>query len=88
LKPPSLTGTAYLLSALAGYDQLLRQRFQRLFIVCNWLQNLLVNPLLLNTVIRTASRRPDLKMLLIDIVFGQADLHHLTLRRIGRRIMN
>jgi flavin-dependent dehydrogenase len=80
-------GGDFSLSALADYDRLLRHRFQRLFIVCNWIQNLLVNPLLLDTVIRTADRRPDLKMLLINIVFGQADLHHFTFRRVVRNAL-
>lgn len=72
---------------LAGYDQTLRQRFQRLFIFCSWTRHLFVNPLLINPMVRAAARRPDLKMLLINIMFGQqAALDNISVRRVLRRV--
>jgi geranylgeranyl reductase family protein len=72
---------------LAEYDHLLRQRFQRLFRVCSWVRDLCVNPLLINPMIYAAARRPDLKILLINIMFGQQDiLENITVRRVLRRV--
>ena len=55
---------------LAAYDRLLRERFQRLFIFCNWTRDLLVNPFMLNFLIKTAISRPRLKIILMRIVLG------------------
>jgi len=75
-------------AALAAYDPLLRQQFQRLFIICGWIRDLFVNPLLINPLVSAAIRRPDLKLALINIAFGQADLNHLSTRQILRRVFN
>lgn len=73
---------------LAGYDRALRQRFQRLFVFCGWTRDLFVNPLLINPMVRAAARRPDLKMLLINIMFGQqAALENISVRRVLRRVV-
>jgi len=72
---------------LAGYDQALRQRFQRLFVFCSWTRDLFVNPLLINSMVSAAARRPDLKMLLINIMFGQQTaLDNISMRRVLRRV--
>jgi hypothetical protein len=83
-----------LLASIGLLEPTIGQLFQIAFslkclneFICNWIQNLLVNPLLLDSVLRTADRRPDLKMLLINIVFGQADLNHLTPRRVVRSVL-
>jgi menaquinone-9 beta-reductase len=74
-------------SHLSGYDQLLRQQFQHLFVFCGWMRDLFVNPLLINPMLYAAARRPDLKLLLVNIMFGQqAALENLTVRRVLRRI--
>lgn len=73
---------------LAGYDQALRRRFQRLFVFCSLTRNLFVNPLLIEPMVRAAIRRPDLKMLLINIMFGQqAALENISVRRVLRRVL-
>lgn len=59
---------------LDDYDGLLRQRFQRLFIFCNRLRDLFLNPLWLNRMVSAAAQRPDLKLLLTDIVLGNRDV--------------
>jgi geranylgeranyl reductase family protein len=59
---------------LEAYDGLLRQRFQRLFIFCNQLRDLFLNPLWLNRMVSAAAQRPDLKLLLTDIVLGNRDV--------------
>jgi geranylgeranyl reductase family protein len=74
---------------LAEYDRLLRQRFQRLFTTCHWMRDLFSNRLLINSLIGAAIRRPDLKMILINIAFGdQTILENITVRRILRRLFN
>ncbi|MCL4296326.1 MAG: geranylgeranyl reductase family protein [Anaerolineae bacterium] len=72
---------------LAEYDYLLRQRFQRLFRVCSLTRDLFVNPLLINSMIGLAAHRPDLKILLIKIAFGEQNtLNNITPQRIIRRV--
>ncbi|NJN94070.1 MAG: hypothetical protein HC875_08230 [Anaerolineales bacterium] len=72
---------------LAEYDRLLRRRFQRLFRVCSLTRNLFVNPLLINLMVRLAARRPDLKMTLIRIAFGEQNtLENITVQRVLRRV--
>jgi flavin-dependent dehydrogenase len=73
--------------SLAEYDSLLRQRFQRLFQVCSLISNLFVNPLLINPMISLAARRPDLKMLLVKIAFGEQNtLNNISVRRTLRKV--
>lgn len=55
---------------LAAYDELLRRRFQRLFIFCTRLRNLFMRPLFLNRLIKASARRADLTGLLISLVLG------------------
>src|SRR5258708_32142145 len=55
---------------LAGYDNILRERFQKLFIFCNWTRDLLVNRPMLNYLVETATHRPMLKIMLMRIVLG------------------
>lgn len=75
------------LQRLAEYDPLLRRRFQRLFRVCSLTRDLFVNPLLINLMVRLAARRPDLKMTLIRIAFGEQNtLENITVQRVLRRV--
>lgn len=55
---------------LAAYDELLRRRFQRLFVFCTRLRNLFMRPLFLNRLIRVSARRADVTGLLIGLVLG------------------
>jgi geranylgeranyl reductase family protein len=73
---------------LAEYDRLLRQRFQRLFRLCSLTRDLFVNSLLINPMVSAAARRPDLKLALIKIAFGeQATLDNVTVRQVVRRVL-
>lgn len=74
---------------LVEYDRLLRQRFQRLFVVCTWIRDLFVNPLLINPMVSGAARRPDLKLTLINIAFGQeTTLEKITVGRVLKKLLN
>ncbi len=55
---------------LGEYDRLLRRRFQRLFITCNWIRDLFINRPILNQLVRVSHRQADLKLLLINLVLG------------------
>jgi geranylgeranyl reductase family protein len=55
---------------LAGYELLLRRRFQGLFSFCRWWRNLTVNRWLVDPLIGVAARAPAFKMLMVNIVFG------------------
>jgi geranylgeranyl reductase family protein len=75
-------------AALAGYDRLLRQRYQALFVFCRRVQALCVNRLLLGPLVAWAGRRPDLKDLLVAVVLGGRDLNAgVSLRRVARRLL-
>ena len=54
----------------AEYDRLLRARFQRLFVFCNRVRAVCLNPPLLNLLVWAANGRPDLKLRLMHIVLG------------------
>jgi len=56
--------------SVAGYDRLLRDRFERLFVFCRRVRDLALHPPILNRLIRVAARREDLKMALTEIVLG------------------
>jgi flavin-dependent dehydrogenase len=60
--------------SLAEYDQVLRAHFERLFLFCRRLRDAALNAMLLNQLVRMASRREDLKMLLVDIVLGNREV--------------
>jgi flavin-dependent dehydrogenase len=73
---------------LAEYDRLLRQRFQRLFRLCSLTRDLFVNSLLINSMVSAAARRPDLKMALIKIAFGEENtLDNITVQQVVRRVL-
>lgn len=55
---------------LAGYDRLLRQRFQFQFILCDGMHFLSRYSLYLNLVVSAAQRYPDLKMKTINLLLG------------------
>ncbi|MDQ6642997.1 MAG: geranylgeranyl reductase family protein [Chloroflexota bacterium] len=53
---------------LAEYDQLLRERYQRLFVLCDRLRFLYLNPLVLNRVVRSVAQQNDLMEMFMNIV--------------------
>lgn len=55
---------------LAGYDGLLRQRFQLQFLLCDGMHFLSRYPLYLNLVVSAALRYPHLKMKTINLLLG------------------
>jgi geranylgeranyl reductase family protein len=69
------------LRGLTEYDRLLRERFERLFAFCRRVRDVSANALLLNRLVRIASYRDDLKMLLVNIVLG----HHEASRQLSLR---
>lgn len=71
------------LQNLVAYDQLLRRRFQTLFLLCNWMQGCLAYPWLLNWLVKAAARQPGLVKLLSNIVLGsQIPPHVFPARRL------
>ncbi|MFN8470826.1 MAG: geranylgeranyl reductase family protein [Anaerolineae bacterium] len=54
----------------AEYDAVLRQRFQRLFVFCDRVRAICLNPVLLNPLVAVANYRTDLKLRLIYAVLG------------------
>ena len=56
--------------SVAGYDRLLRGRFERLFVFCRRARDLSQYPPVLNRLVRLAASREDLKMTLINVVLG------------------
>lgn len=53
---------------LKAYDELLRQRYQDLFVLCNRLRFVYLNPLILNRVVTAAARDQDLLRIFMNIV--------------------
>jgi geranylgeranyl reductase family protein len=75
-------------SNLELYDQALRQRFQRLFVFCNRVRDVALNQFALNWLVRIATRRTDLRMLLLNIVLNNPDIAvDVSLRKILRAIV-
>jgi geranylgeranyl reductase family protein len=60
--------------ALAAYDQLLRQHFQRLFVFCNTIRDVFVHRRYLNRLVKAATRYTDLRTLLSNVVLGNQDV--------------
>ena len=55
----------------AEYDRELRARFERLFRFCVQVRDWYCLPPLLNLLVATANRRPDLRVLLTEVVLGE-----------------
>ena len=56
-----------------AYDRILRQRYQRLFVLLTRLRTLYVNPYLSNRVIRVTQQAADLRALMVEIFLGFQD---------------
>ncbi|MBA2286136.1 MAG: geranylgeranyl reductase family protein [Ktedonobacteraceae bacterium] len=63
------------LTRLRLYDQHLRQRYQRLFVLCDRLRLLYLNPFFLNRVIKTAASNDELMKLYMNIVIENQDVY-------------
>jgi flavin-dependent dehydrogenase len=61
------------LRSLAGYDNLLRQHFQRLFVFLSRIRRLYVNPILMSRFIWATQRNPELKKVFTKIMLSEAD---------------
>jgi geranylgeranyl reductase family protein len=69
------------------YERVLRARFEGLFVLCRRLRDATAHALLLNRMARIASRRDDLKMLLVGIVLGTRELPaHLSARTVLHKV--
>ncbi len=60
-------------SSLHGYDTLLRQHFQRLFVFLARIRRIYINPLLMNRAIVATEKFPELKEILVKIMMGEDD---------------
>ncbi len=60
---------------LKAYDLLLRQRYQDLFVLCNRLRFVYLNPLVLNRVVTSAARNQDLMRMFMDIVLENQNVY-------------
>jgi len=56
------------------YDRLLRRRYQRLFVFLHRARDLGMNRIMIGPLLSLAARRPDLKMLLINIAAGNQEV--------------
>ncbi|MCC7353643.1 MAG: tryptophan 7-halogenase, partial [Anaerolineae bacterium] len=73
---------------LQEYDRLLRQCYQRLFVFLHRMRALCMNHVVLDPLLSLAVRRPDLKMLLVNIAAGNQDVPKgIPLRAILRVIL-
>lgn len=71
---------------LEGYDQLVRQRFYRLFYACKLIRDVFVNDRLFDQLVRAADRHPDLKTLLLSVVLGTRDASEMLSLKIMQRL--
>jgi len=60
---------------LMTYDTILRQHYQRLFVLCDQLRMLYLNPLILNQVVRAVARDNELMTLLMNIAIDNQDAY-------------
>ncbi len=60
---------------LTAYDTMLRQHYQRLFVLCDQLRMLYLNPLILNQVVRAVARDDELMTLLMNIAIDNQDAY-------------
>lgn len=58
---------------LSRYDQALRARFQRYFVLTSLMRRAYMNPRTLDALGRASSRWPDVARLIVDILMGRAD---------------
>jgi len=73
---------------LMTYDNMLRQHYQRLFVLCDQLRMLYLNPLILNQVVRAVGRDNELMTLLLNIAIDNQDAYKgLAPRTIARVIL-
>ena len=61
------------ISSLQGYDAMLRQHFQRLFVFLNYIRQIYINPVLMNRALIATRRFPEIKDLLVKVMLGQED---------------
>jgi menaquinone-9 beta-reductase len=62
------------LKQLAAFDKKLRQRYQRLFVLCDRLRLLYLNPFFVNLVVRAVARNEELMNLFMDIAVENQNL--------------
>src|SRR5204863_1191051 len=60
---------------LAEYDRLLRERYQRLFVLCDRLRFLYLNPLVLNRAVRSVAQQNDLMEMFMNIIIENEDAY-------------
>ncbi|MBN2500172.1 MAG: geranylgeranyl reductase family protein [Anaerolineales bacterium] len=58
---------------LAGYDKMLRDHFQRVFVFLTYLRRVYINPLLMSRAVKATNKFPELKDTLTNILMGHED---------------
>ncbi len=58
-----------------AYDKQLRQQYQRLFVVCDGLRLVYLNPLILNRAVTSAARNSELMTLYMNIAIENQDIY-------------
>jgi geranylgeranyl reductase family protein len=58
---------------LAGYDKMLRDHFQRVFVFLTYLRRLYINPILMSRAVKATNKFPELKDTLANILMGHED---------------
>lgn len=72
---------------LQGYDTLLRDHFQRLFIFSSRIRQIYINPILMNRTVRAAQKFPELKSLLINVMMGESDAANMVDLPVIRKVL-
>ena len=63
------------LKQLAAFDKQLRQRYQRLFVLCDRLRLLYLNPFFVNQVVRAVARSEELMNLFMNIAIENQNIY-------------
>lgn len=60
-------------TSLAGYDKLLREKFQRLFVFLNYIRRLYINPILMDRAVKATHKNADLRRSFVKILMSETD---------------
>jgi geranylgeranyl reductase family protein len=74
-------------SRLEGYDQVLRARFQRLFIFLDRARRLYINQILSDRALKTAVNHADVRNLLMNVMMGHQDAAGMLSLKVVRKII-
>lgn len=72
---------------LAGYDAMLRQQYQHLFIFLERIRQIYVNPTLMKRYIQACKKFPELKDLLMKVLLSQSDAKEMVTFSVIRKVV-